>query len=107
VQLLPHALVLPFGLTSLVGHAAVAAHFLRQQLSPGAGAEDEENTCEARAIRHTFAPRMLEPAWLLRNDRFNEVSQSVLQQRLGHIVPSCTTNSPQDAYRSNKVLSTE
>jgi hypothetical protein len=76
-------LVIPHAPATPARHPRPAPEFLREHLPGDAAAKDEDNACEARAIRNA-RPSALWQSWGDWQERFDKIPQRIWKQRGGH-----------------------
>ena len=83
VHQIPNADLLPIAQAPPARHPRSAPEFLREHLPGDAAAKDEDNACEARAIRNA-RPSALWQWWGDWQERFDKIPQRIWKQRGGH-----------------------
>jgi hypothetical protein len=71
---------------------------MREHLPGNTAAKDEDNACEARAIRHARAPTLWQ-SWGNWQKRFDKIPQRIWKQRGGH-----ASRYPADGAQDSEVL---
>ena len=80
---IPHARLLPVAQATPARHSRPAPEFLREHLPGNTATKDEDNACQARAIRDA-RPTTLWASWENRQERFHKIPQRIWKQRGGH-----------------------
>lgn len=83
VDQIPHARLLPVAQATPARHSRPAPELLREHLPGNTTAKDEDNACEARAIRDARPPTLWQ-SWGNWQERFDKIPQRIWKQRGGH-----------------------
>jgi hypothetical protein len=75
--------LLPVAQATPARHSRPAPEFLRKHLPRNTAAKDEDNACEARAIRDARPPTLWQ-SWGNWQERFDKIPQRIWKQRGGH-----------------------